>query len=69
MLVLPAAAAQQLTTRPAAGIAISVVLGLAIVWLSLSVAFFLSDYPIGFFVTTFGLVLYLGCRGVRRLRP
>lgn len=69
MLVLPAAAAQQLTNTPAAGIAISVALGLANMWLSLSVAYLLSDYPIGFFVTTFGLALYLACRGVRRLRP
>lgn len=67
LLVMPAAAAQQLSARPGVGIALSVALGLAVVWLSLSVAYF-SDYPIGFFVTTFGFGLYLASRGVRRLR-
>ncbi|MHB8329028.1 MAG: metal ABC transporter permease [Acidimicrobiales bacterium] len=57
LLVMPAAAAQRLTARPALSLVISVVLALAITWLGLSVAYF-SAYPIGFCVTTFGIVAF-----------
>jgi len=66
LLVMPAAAAQQLVTRPPVAVLLSVALGVAIVWLSLATAY-LTDYPIGFFVTSFGFVVYLLSRGVRRL--
>jgi zinc/manganese transport system permease protein len=58
LLVMPAAAAQQLTTRPAAGLALSVLIGLLVTWLGMGVAYF-SVYPIGFFVTTFGFAAYV----------
>jgi zinc/manganese transport system permease protein len=67
LLVAPAAAAQELTARPALGILLGVVLALVVTWLSLSVAYF-TVYPIGFFVTTFGFAAYLGARVVRRAR-
>ncbi len=67
LLVMPAAAAQQLVTRPPAAIALGVAAGLVTVWLSLAVAYF-TDYPISFLVTSIGFGLYLLSRGVRRVR-
>ncbi len=64
LLVMPAAAAQQITARPAASFALSLVFGLVIVWLGLVVAYF-TVYPVGFFVTTFGLAVYLLAIGAR----
>jgi zinc/manganese transport system permease protein len=58
LLVAPAAAAQQLTLRPVAGLVLSVVFALFTVWLALAIAYF-SIYPVGFYVTTIGLVLYV----------
>jgi zinc/manganese transport system permease protein len=67
LLVMPAAAAQQLTARPVLGLCLAVVLGLAVVWLALAVAFY-STWPVGFFVSTFGFAAYLGAVVVRRVR-
>jgi zinc/manganese transport system permease protein len=64
LLVMPAAAAQQLTTRPATGLVLSVVIGLLVTWLGMGVAYF-SVYPIGFFVTTFGFAAYVLAVGFR----
>jgi zinc/manganese transport system permease protein len=58
LLVMPAAAAQQLTARPAASLALTVVIALAVTWLGLGVAYF-SIYPVGFYVTTFGFAAYV----------
>jgi zinc/manganese transport system permease protein len=58
LLVMPAAAAQQLTARPAISFGLTIALSLAITWLGLAVAFF-SVYPVGFFVTTFGFAAYV----------
>ncbi|WP_405587582.1 metal ABC transporter permease [Streptomyces sp. NBC_01190] len=67
LLVMPAAAAQHLTPRPALGMALSVLIALAVTWTSLTVAYY-SPYPIGFFVTTFAFVVYVISWGVRVLR-
>jgi zinc/manganese transport system permease protein len=67
LLVMPAAAAQQLTARPVLGLCLAVVVGLAVVWLALAVAFY-STWPVGFFVSTFGFAAYLGAVVVRRVR-
>jgi len=64
LLVMPAAAAQQLTARPVVGLALAVGFGLVVVWVSLSVAFW-SPWPVGFWVSTFGFALYLGAIGWR----
>ena len=64
LLVMPAAAAQQVTARPVAGLALSVVFGLGVVWASLSVAFW-SPWPVGFWVSTIGFALYLVAAGGR----
>jgi zinc/manganese transport system permease protein len=81
LLVMPAAAAQQLTARPALSFVITIALGLVIAWLGLAVAYF-SVYPVGFYVTTFGFTAYVasviiraaasrlaGSRGLRQAVP
>lgn len=71
LLVMPAATAQQLTARPAAGLAFSVAIGVTATWLGLAGAYY-SPYPIGFFVASFafaGFVLArLGAPAARRRR-
>lgn len=66
LLVMPPAAAQRLTARPAAGLALSVLIGLLVAWLGVSAAYF-SPYPTGFFVTTFGILAYVGAVTAGRL--
>jgi zinc/manganese transport system permease protein len=64
LLVMPAAAAQRLTTRPGWSVFTAVVIALVVTWLGLGVAYF-SSYPIGFYVSTFafaGFVLATGWR-------
>jgi zinc/manganese transport system permease protein len=77
LLVAPAATAQVITPRIGASLALSVVLGVAITWVALALAYY-SDYPVGFFITTVGLVVYVVARiaralidrpGARRRRP
>jgi zinc/manganese transport system permease protein len=58
LMVMPAAAAQQMTARPALSLVLSVVLAVAITWLSLGVAYY-STYPVGFYVSTFGFGVYV----------
>ena len=71
LLVSPAAAAQQLTARPALGIALSVLIALAVTWIGIGFAFF-SPYPIGFWVASLGFGAYLLAiayrRGAERVR-
>lgn len=65
LLIAPAAAAHRLTARPAAGLALSVVLGLGIVWLGLAVAYF-SPLPPGFVISSLALLAVLIAYGIRR---
>jgi zinc/manganese transport system permease protein len=58
LLVLPPATAQLITLRPAVGLALSVVLAVAVVWVGLFVAYY-SPYPIGFWVTTVAFAVYV----------
>jgi zinc/manganese transport system permease protein len=67
LLVAPAAAAQALTPRPLAGLALSVGFALLIAWLGVGVAYF-SIYPVGFFVTTFAFALYVIVRAAAFVR-
>jgi zinc/manganese transport system permease protein len=66
LLVMPAAAAQQVTARPAASFVLTVVAAVVITWVSLGVAFY-SVYPVGFFVSTFGFFAYVVAAGWRVL--
>jgi zinc/manganese transport system permease protein len=63
LLVAPAASAQALTARPAASLALSVLLALAIVWLGLGIAYF-SVYPAGFFIATAAFAVYVLARAI-----
>jgi zinc/manganese transport system permease protein len=67
LLVAPPAAAQQITLRPVAGLVLSVAFALLTIWLALAIAYF-SIYPVGFYVTTIGFVLYLLARAARSAR-
>ena len=66
LLVMPAAAAQQITTRPALSLVLAVVLAVAVTWVSLLVAFY-SVYPVGFYVSTIGFGVYVLAAGGRAL--
>jgi zinc/manganese transport system permease protein len=72
LLVAPAASAQALTTRPALGLALSILISLLVVWLGLGLSYF-SIYPVGFFTTSFAFGIYLLARlaraGLRRRAP
>ncbi|MGN6816573.1 MAG: metal ABC transporter permease [Solirubrobacterales bacterium] len=61
LLVTPAATAQQITARPARGLALSVGLALVVTWIGLGIAYF-SPYPVGFWVTSLSFGLYVAVR-------
>ncbi|MFI6151523.1 metal ABC transporter permease [Kitasatospora sp. NPDC051170] len=58
LMVIPAATAQQLTTRPGLGMLLSVAIGLAACWAGLIAAYY-RPYPLGFFVTGFSFVAFV----------
>jgi zinc/manganese transport system permease protein len=57
LMVGPPAAAQHLTDRPAAALALSVALALATVWAAIA-ASYETNYPVGFFVGVLGALAY-----------
>jgi zinc/manganese transport system permease protein len=61
LLVMPAATAQAITARPAVSLALTVAIGLAVVWVGLAISYF-SPYPAGFFVTAIAFALYVLAR-------
>ncbi len=65
LLVMPAATAQRLTTRPALGIALSAAIALAVTWGGLVLAYS-TVYPVGFCVTSLAFGLYVTVRLARR---
>jgi zinc/manganese transport system permease protein len=67
LLVAPAATAQLLTARPMLSLALTILLGLLIVWLGMGVAYF-SVYPAGFFISAIAFFLYLLARVFTALR-
>ena len=66
LLVMPAAAAQQISPRPVVSFGLTILLALAVTWLSLGVAYY-SAYPVGFYVSTFGFTVYVLASGGRAL--
>jgi zinc/manganese transport system permease protein len=71
LLVLPPATAQVITGRPGIGVALSMVIAVAVTWIGLIIAFY-TPYPTGAFITTLSFAAYLLARGVRligTLRP
>jgi zinc/manganese transport system permease protein len=67
LLVMPAATAQLLTTRPVLGLAVAVGLGLAVTWTALFLAYYFP-YPIGFFLTSTAFAAYLAASLISRPR-
>ncbi len=79
VLVAPAASAQAITARPGVSLALTVVIGVAVVWVGLGISYF-STFPAGFFITTLAFAVYVlarvlgwargaaGRRGERRVR-
>jgi zinc/manganese transport system permease protein len=65
LLILPAAAAQQLTARPSYAIAWAIVISVLCVWLGLLIGFYLP-YPPSFFITSLAFLSYLVSRGAPR---
>jgi zinc/manganese transport system permease protein len=53
LLVMPAAAAQRLTARPAFSFVLTIAIALGTVWLALLLAYY-SIYPVGFWLSTVG---------------
>jgi zinc/manganese transport system permease protein len=66
LLVAPAATAQLLTARPMLSLALTILLGLLIVWLGMAVAYF-SVYPAGFFISAVAFSVYLLARALTAL--
>lgn len=67
LLILPAAAAQQFTPRPAQAILYAVVIAIGCVWLGLAIGFY-SPYPPSFFITTLAFLSFVVTRQVGPLR-
>jgi zinc/manganese transport system permease protein len=67
VLVAPPAAAQQVTSRPLAGLLLGIAFALLVVWLGLAAAYF-SPWPVGFYTTSFAFAIYVIARliGSRR---
>lgn len=74
LLVMPAAAAQRITARPGWSLALSVLIGLVVVWFGVAIAFY-TDEPVGYVTTSLAFAIYvlthlgLLARRLGRLRP
>jgi zinc/manganese transport system permease protein len=55
-----------ITARPLLGICLSVVLGVAVTWAGLGMAYY-TPYPTGAFITTLSFAAYVAARGIRTL--
>lgn len=66
LLVLPAATAEAITTRPARSAMLTVVFALGATWLGLAAAYY-SPYPVGFWITTMAFVGYVAAKLSRLL--
>jgi zinc/manganese transport system permease protein len=66
LLVMPAAAARQLTVRPGVSVGLTIVVAVTVTWLSLVVAYF-TVYPVGFFVSTFGFAAFVCASATRAI--
>jgi zinc/manganese transport system permease protein len=66
LLVLPAATAELLVTRPGLSLAISMAIALLVTWLGLAMSYY-NSYPIGFHITSLAFGAYLLAQAWRRL--
>jgi zinc/manganese transport system permease protein len=67
LLVMPAATAQALTARPFTALVLTIMIGMVVTWLGLSVAYY-TPYPVGFYVTSFAFAGYVGSQLFRYAR-
>jgi zinc/manganese transport system permease protein len=67
LMVTPAAVAQNLTTSPYAGMALSAGVAVLAVWLGLTLAFYIS-YPVSFFITAVAFGSFIVSLGLSRSR-
>jgi zinc/manganese transport system permease protein len=67
LMVTPAAVAQNLTTSPYTGMALSAVVAVLAVWLGLTLAFYIA-YPVSFFITAVAFGSFIVSLGVSRAR-
>jgi len=58
LMIGPAAAARSVTPRPGTALALSVMIALATVWLSIALSY-QTNWPLGFFVGSIGAAFYL----------
>jgi zinc/manganese transport system permease protein len=68
LMIGPAAAARAVTSRPGTALALSVVIALATVWLSIALSY-QTNWPLGFFVGTIGAAFYLIGLAARAAAP
>jgi zinc/manganese transport system permease protein len=68
LMIGPAAAARSVTARPGTAMALSVVIALATVWLSIALSY-QTNWPLGFFVGTIGAAFYLIGLAARAVAP
>jgi zinc/manganese transport system permease protein len=68
LLSAPAAAAQQLTSRPFAGLALSAVLAAAALWVGLTLSYAVPRLPPSFSVIAVATAIYAGAGVTSRLR-
>jgi zinc/manganese transport system permease protein len=70
LLIVPAATALRLTRRPLTSLALSVALGLLIIWGGLTLAFVGPGrhLPVGFFISALAALFYFGSLPLKRLR-
>src|ERR1700679_4172225 len=66
LMIGPAAAARSVTAPPGVALALSVVIALVTVWLSIALSY-RTNWPLGFFVGALGAVFYLVGLGARAL--
>jgi len=65
LLVMPAATAQRVSTKPAVSLAVAVVFALIATWAGLVLAYY-ALYPLGFCISSFAFGGYLLARAARR---
>jgi zinc/manganese transport system permease protein len=66
LLVTPAAVAQNLTTSPYAGMALSAAVAVLAVWLGVALAFYIS-YPVSFFITALAFGFFIVSLGISHM--
>lgn len=67
LMVTPAAIAERLASKPAQGIAISVLIAVLATWLGLFISFYLP-YPVSFFITAIVFLIYIFIRLMPSIR-